>query len=855
MELQATRHQIARFIETGSISHDVLDALLVGEYFCPAEGMLFDYKSEVPASAKAILKMLKHIAALHNTYGGYLIFGAKEISKDREIVPCQQSIEELDSKQVRDIVRANLSAPIELQCAKLPLTTAAGAFEIVLMHIPKRTTHEPTAFNKAAHDEKGNPIFQEGDVYFRDGDNSVPAQKPAHWRLIYGERRNPYGDQLIGLKLNQLLENNLPDRSVICSDFIGRQDTLEALWRWLSDDFSCVRVLAGEGGLGKTSIAYEFSEDICRAAPAGFEQVVWLSAKKQQFKGLSNGYERLPFPSFSSAKELFEQLYCHLGGLDTELESLNESNTPKKIRQLAGIIRSFIVIDDLDSMSLDEQKRAIEVCQQMAGSGSRFLFTTRKNTTASTASAIPIRGFDPLEFKSFVTSWIEKLALKDLNTNERTRLYSTTGGSPLYTESILRLLKSRMPFYEAIKEWNGKLGADVRLAALEREVKQLTHESRKVLAVAAIYRECAYTELKQATKYSVQTLNDCIDELQSLFLIHAPKIAQESRFIVSQTTRELVRSLGNTLIDNYQVFEENIKKIRYESSKAVKADSSSAVGGAILQAIAQLKDDRPNDALKTIDEVNSRFQGKNPDLLSMRGRVLLAMDPPRTEDARNMFRLAYDLGQRKETSFNLWFDAEIGHGSFDGAIDVCEKAISNEIGNKQDWYEMRAKVRIRSSRVQDAAGDREHAISQIKSAAIDVVEAIRLIRKRELSDPKELEAQELLMLVHDELWGLAKSDAKDVPSWVLAIDTQAEVIGRGDRRGESYERLAYALISMSNASLNNRTERTRRILNLIEQNIRRVIALFAQAPTSAQQSIAYKNAKNILIGLRTEYGF
>lgn len=853
MELQAVRHQIARYIEAGNMTEDVLRCLVAENRFCPAEGVLFDYKSEVPTD-NAIKKLLKHIAAFHNTYGGYLVFGAKEVDKDKTIVPCGLENSELPSKQVRDLVRIHLSAPIELQSAKLSITTTDGTFEVLLMHIPKRTVHEPSSFIRTVNDDKGKPIFKEGDVYLRDGDNSIAAEMPAHWRLLYSARKNPYGDQLAGLDVSPLLENNLPDRSLICSDFIGREDAIEALWRWVGDDFSCVRVLAGEGGLGKTSIAYEFSEDICRTAPAGFEQVVWLSAKRQQFKGLSNHYEKLPTPPFGTAKELFEQLFCHFGGLDAELEFLNEQNTPKRIRQLAGVIKSFVVLDDLDSLTPDDQKRAIEVCQQMAGSGSRFLFTTRKNTTASTTSATEIKGFDPDEFKEFVSSWSNKLSLQDVNAAERKQLYETTRGSPLYTESILRLLRSGMPFNEAIREWKGKLGADVRLAALEREVKQLTHEARRVLAAAAIYRECSFTELKQATKYSVQTLNDCIEELQSLFLIHAPKIAQESRFNVPETTRELVRSLGDALIDKYQTFENAIKKSRYESTKAVKNNSLSIVGNTIRQAIAQLKDSRPDDALRAVDEVNTQFESRNPDLLFMRGRVLQAFTPPRISDARKAFRLAYDLGQRKEMFFSLWFDAEANSKSLDSAIEVCEKAIANGVGNKGEWYETRAKVRIQSSRSQDAAGDRDHAIAQLKLAADDLVEAAKPLKKRQAFSQQGIHTHELMILAHEELWRLSAREAKDVPSWVSVVDIQLETIARGDKRAENYDRLADAVAAVNRTSLAGKSGRSTRAVNLVEQSIRRATTAFDQAPASTKNAVLFERGQKTLKNLRAEYG-
>ncbi|MCK4150624.1 ATP-binding protein [Ralstonia pseudosolanacearum] len=83
MELQSTRQKISKCIEAGDLTSSVTQALLSNGEFVPAEGCLFDYKRDVPADRLSLLKTLRHVAAFHNTYGGYLIFGANEENKSR----------------------------------------------------------------------------------------------------------------------------------------------------------------------------------------------------------------------------------------------------------------------------------------------------------------------------------------------------------------------------------------------------------------------------------------------------------------------------------------------------------------------------------------------------------------------------------------------------------------------------------------------------------------------------------------------------------------------------------------------------------------------------------------------------
>jgi predicted HTH transcriptional regulator len=59
---------------------------------------LIDYKRDIPETTGEFLKLIKQIQAFHNTYGGYLIYGAEEVKKDTIIIPKYKSIKELDAK-------------------------------------------------------------------------------------------------------------------------------------------------------------------------------------------------------------------------------------------------------------------------------------------------------------------------------------------------------------------------------------------------------------------------------------------------------------------------------------------------------------------------------------------------------------------------------------------------------------------------------------------------------------------------------------------------------------------------------------------------------------------------------------
>lgn len=109
-----------------------------------------------------------------------------------------------------------------------------------------------------AHDNKGKVVFRENATLFRRLDHCTEATRQADFEFLTSRR--DLESELSGrvYRKDQILDHNLPDRGFICNDFISRLDIIQKLWAWLSDEFQYTKVLAGEGGRGKTSVAYEF---------------------------------------------------------------------------------------------------------------------------------------------------------------------------------------------------------------------------------------------------------------------------------------------------------------------------------------------------------------------------------------------------------------------------------------------------------------------------------------------------------------------------------------------------------------------------------------------------------------------
>jgi hypothetical protein len=400
-----------------------------------------------------------------------------------------------------------------------------------------------------------------------------------------------------------------------------------------------------------------------------------------------------------------------------------------------------------------------------------------------------------------------------------------------------------MPVTEAVSKWRGNLGIEVRNAALKREVIQLEQEAKKVLVTAAVLGEASLAEIKLCTGYSDATLIEATNELQSLFLIHAPSIADQPRFSISNTTRDLVLGLGPELIPDFASFREKITGRRY-MAKGQKVDLQ-VVGIAINQANALLAARQPEVALRTVDEVNAQFDGKNRDLLFMRGRVLLKLTPPKREEARKTFSNAFALGQRKPEFFGMWHDTELMLNHFEAAVDVATWALDASVGSRSDWFRRRAHARLQSAVVQDKAGDTEHTRMQLASAADDLVEAVRI-------DPElEWDAlwRESIFRTHDSLWAISIRGAQSIPEWGDAFEMQLGAIRRGDRRIEVYSRLQRALAGMSDIISDRHSGRSERNENFLAQRARWCLEAFEEAPRELRAYKDFRAAKALVDGI------
>ncbi len=628
--------------------------------------------------------------AFHNSFGGFIVFGVTEIIKDTDFSVTGVGEHRINSAKLRDTIKNYCGKDIRFSLSECVLDNKT----LQVVGVWKRSLGESPIrlIKNGPEDSKNKSVFKKNEVVFRRTDCNAIATTPDDYDFLHSPRRSPSIELWSGETKPEPLENNLPDRSLICSTFIGRSTDIGSLWAWLADDYSRVRLIAGEGGLGKTSLAYKFSEQLASRKTEPFSKVLWITAKKKQFIPSKDQYRESAIVDYWDADSLYMALCKGLGCVESDFESLDSRELLQLALDTLSKMPAFVVIDDVDSLTKNDQTRVLEFGMRMP-QPSKALLTTRVNFSYSSDNVLELSGLSKDDFLEYIRVLRAKYQLAPIKDSVAQGLLKVTSGSPLFSDSLLRLEKRGLPLDQAIGQWKGEKGLEARKAALQREVQQLSKAAKRVLFVICTLRECSYVELSQVfNSYTEQSLGDAIHELSGLFLISAPPLAKEARFKVDPNTAILVAEISDSLGIDHSALQSEIKRSRSDAIGLGIQSRSNKVGLAISQANAKIKNSDIKGALITIAEAAKGMKQPHPDLLLASGRCMMKLSPPQFDSACKDFEESYKYGQRKGLLFDLWFLCEFSRNAFTEAIEVATNALAELNLDSAQWFENRAKV-------------------------------------------------------------------------------------------------------------------------------------------------------------------
>lgn len=726
-----------RCVASGEFDKTILDDLKAGSTKV-SECEVLDFKQQLPESDFEYAKTVRDLVALHNSFGGFLVFGVKEVEKDRvfEIIGVPQH--KLNLVKLRDMTRAYVGKDVRMTSHSV----AVGAIHLEVVWVAKRSVGEtPVRFVKNGPEEKPKQLaFRKGEIVFRRLEGNGVALAAEDYDFLFSARRPPSLELSVAdIASEEPLDHTLPDRTFICSRFVGRKTDIGELWTWLADDFSRVRLIAGEGGLGKTSLAYRFAEEVASRAVKPFEKVVWLTAKERQFIAADDAHRETGHTDFHDAESLFAAIASEHGAIDTDFEGLDARELMELALQNCATMPTFVVVDDVDTLTPPDQQRALEFGMR-APRSTKMLLTTRINFSYSPDNVLKLDGLPQEEFGEYVSVLRARYRLPELRDGKVEQLRGVTGGSPLFTDSLLRLERRGITLEKAIAQWKGEQGMEARKAALKREIGYLTKPARRVLYVISLLKNCIYAELARIVDYADQTLGDALIELSSLFLISMPAVAKQASYTVDPNTALLVMELAPTLGIDHSALDSKARSTNADAIGLTSQKRSQTVGLAIAQAIALAKTGNAKGALELIHAAAKKLKNPHVDLLLASGRFNLKLVPPNRDEASKAFEQAYEQGQRKLLLFDLWFEAEYGRGSFEGALDVATKALESVVGDDCQWHERRAQVHVALAQ---RAGVRIANDTALREVDLAIVE-LRAAKAKSDSSIQQRQADQLL---------------------------------------------------------------------------------------------------------------
>jgi hypothetical protein len=385
-----------------------------------------------------------------------------------------------------------------------------------------------------------------------------------------------------------VIEDKLPSRDQPIS-FTGRDRELNDLWDWFKDKKSNRCILAGDGGKGKTAIAYEFAQRITEASPEPYEFVLWASAKRRQF--VTGQTVPISDPDFKDLPSLLDRILIDIG-FEEDVRLSTDEKEQKVIEWLTNF-PALVIIDDLDSLDWSTDIATMEfVTYSLPQTKSKVLITTRRQIPS--IMPILVDGFNEGDGIKFIDSRIRLAGMKTdiLEIAEKKKALEVADSSPLYLEDLIRFFVVTSDFDETIKQWVSRGGNGARSYALKREFELLSEDAKKVLlAFSVLDQPATSAEAKALTNITWEKWNSGVDELQRLFLISRPGIIEGlPRFSLNSNTKSLVLSImeGNPQI---LVYKQNLRNISGQSYRDIEKRKS--VGSVIRQASAYV---RANDS-------------------------------------------------------------------------------------------------------------------------------------------------------------------------------------------------------------------------------------------------------------------
>ena len=470
------------------------------------------------------------------------------------------------------------------------------------------------------------------------------------------------------------VQTSLPPRDSVVVDFVGRRKHLEQLWTWLLDPQSARSLLSGDGGKGKSSIAYQFATSVASRPPSSLEGILWIGAKVRMFdEGETVDVVNPDFDNLDSALNRILRFYG-----DGQRVELSTGLKADRVLELLADYPILLVVDDLDTIASEEDEVVDFFAADAARTGSKFLITSRRPLAGFGRARIKVDGFSPDETTQFVTSRAQLLDLPAHTWSDKRieAIHRICEGSPLYIEDLLRLARSDS-IRRAIELWSDLQGDEARRYALKRELEMLTPLGRDILRTLALApSSLSCLEISHVLNWTEDRAREGMRELEDLYLMPKPGLVEGvPRFELHRNLSVLVRrEMGDPETSLYDT--ELVRKVKTAIAGVLGDDPligvKSEVHAFLSQAHAAFKRGEHELAERTLDEALEAYPSQ-PSIYEKRAWMAKVGNPRRAQEARRCWQRAYELGAREKGMYREWLLMEVQETEYAKASEVAQK--------------------------------------------------------------------------------------------------------------------------------------------------------------------------------------
>ncbi len=477
-----------------------------------SEGPLLDFKKSFYdySSKKSKTDFVKDILALANSTfdeAAYILCGVTDI---KEVVGIGEDVDIEESNWIQ-LLKSYSSHPVDFAFYRVYLKEFKCSLVVIKIF---KTQVRPIICVKEYEGK-----LQKGAIYFRNGSvNDIATDLVTLEKMIRAQ-----------LKSTQEVISNDPTYNRYSKfppppyyNFFGRTLEIKDVYsKLINHHKNYLLSLTGDGGVGKTSIAYKIAEDIKNSIENGskdFDDVIWISAKDQR---IYFDERRELHREFQSIDDLINKILL----LFYEYEYIRSIDKIKKselLKQALEGYKYFFVLDNLEVFT-DSEIEEINEFIQNAPSGHKFLLTSRHDLRVQ--QYVPVLNFDESITKQYILDVVEKYELEESDSIEIgdsfKQFYKLTNGNPLYIKYFIAQIKRGRKLSDILERRNVESEKSIKAYCFDSTLGILNDRELKLIYSLAVSDDncLSLNEIKFITCLDNANVFSSIENLISLSVI------------------------------------------------------------------------------------------------------------------------------------------------------------------------------------------------------------------------------------------------------------------------------------------------------------------------------------------------